>query len=95
MPKRFRAAFPVALAMLGVAAIVTPALAADEDCPDHPRSEWMGQNAITTKAKEQGYDVRGVKADDGCWQVKGYDKDGKRVQLYYDPVSGEILKVQN
>ena len=95
MARRFRAALPVALAMLGVAAIVTPALAADETCPDHPQSEWMSKDAITAKAKEQGYDVRGVRADDGCYQVKGYDKDGKRVQVYYDPATGEVLKVQH
>ena len=71
------------------------ALAADEECPQHPQSEWMSQEAITAKAKELGYDVRGVKEDDGCYQVKGYDKDGKRVQAYFDTVSGELLMVQH
>jgi hypothetical protein len=95
MPRKFRSVLPVALVLLGAVAVVTPTLAADEECPQHPQSEWMSQEAITAKAKELGYDVRGVKADDGCYQVKGYDKDGKRVQAYFDPVSGEVLMVQH
>ena len=95
MPRKLPAVLTVALALLGAAAAATPTLAADEDCPNHPQSEWMSQDAMTAKAKKLGYDVRGVKADDGCYQVKGYDKDGNRVQAYFDPVSGELLRLQH
>ncbi len=94
MPRKLPAVLTVALALLSAAAAATPTLAADEDCPYHPQSQWMSQDAMTAKAKTLGYDVRGVKADDGCYQVKGYDKDGNRVQAYFDPVSGELLKLQ-
>lgn len=94
MPRKFHAVLPAAVVLLGVATFAMPSLAGDEDCPEHPRAEWMSQEAITAKAKELGYDVRGVKPDDGCYQVKGYDKYGKRVQAYFDPVSGELLIVE-
>ena len=48
----------------------------------------MTKEAMTAKATAMGYEVKGVKIEDGCWEVKG-KKDGKRVEVYFDTVSGE------
>jgi hypothetical protein len=40
-----------------------------------------------------GYEVRKVDEEDGCWEVKG-TKEGKRVEAYFDPVTGEVVKVK-
>jgi len=94
MPKKYLAVIPAALALLG-ATLATPAFADDDACPPRAESEWMTLEAITAKAKELGYDVRKVEKDDGCWEVKGYDKDGKRVEAYFDPATGEIVKIKS
>lgn len=81
-----------ALPGLAVLAMTLPASAADL-CKDHPKAEWMKPAAIEAKAKEMGYDVRKVGEEDGCWEVKG-TKDGKRVEVYFDPKTGEIVKTK-
>lgn len=54
----------------------------------------MSDAAITEKAKQQGYDVRSIKAEDGCLEAYAMDKDGKRVEIYFHPGSGDVLKVK-
>jgi hypothetical protein len=74
--------------------ILAPASAfAAVDCPDLPRDQWMSDAAITEKAKELGYDVRSIKAENGCLEAYAMDKDGKRVEVYFHPGTGEVLKV--
>ncbi|MEH6775933.1 MAG: PepSY domain-containing protein [Cereibacter changlensis] len=72
--------------------VAAPALAADI-CVDHPKDQWMTKEQITTLAQSQGYEVKGVKEEDGCWEVKGA-KEGARVEAYFDPVSGELIRTK-
>jgi hypothetical protein len=76
--------------------IIAPAAAiASQDCPAVPRDQWMSDAAITEKAKEFGYEVRSIKADDGCLEAYAVDKTGKRVEIYFHPDTGEVLKVSD
>ncbi|WP_422370666.1 PepSY domain-containing protein [Hoeflea sp.] len=75
-------------------AVLSPAAAfASDECPNVPRDQWMSDAAITEKAKGMGYDVRSIKVDDGCLEAYATDKDGKRVEVYFHPGTGEVLKV--
>ncbi len=65
---------------------------AKERCAYHPRDKWMPIDRAVSKAESLGYEVRNVEADDGCWEVEGYDRNGGKVKLYLDPVSGEVIK---
>lgn len=70
------------------------ALASDDSCPSVPKDQWMSEAAITEKATALGYDVRSVKEEDGCLEVYAMDKDGKRVEIYFHPGTGEVLKTE-
>jgi len=75
--------------------LLAPAAAyASQDCPDVPRDQWMSDAAITEKAKTLGYDVRSIKAEDGCREAYALDKDGKRVEVYFHPGTGDVLRVK-
>ncbi|WP_417415142.1 PepSY domain-containing protein [Hoeflea sp.] len=75
--------------------VLAPAAAlASQDCPSVPRDQWMSDAAITEKAKTLGYDVRSIKVDDGCLEAYALDKDGKRVEVYFHPGTGDVLKVK-
>ena len=63
-----------------------------DKCPYHPRDKWIPIDQAISKAEALGYDVRDVEADDGCWEVEGYDRNGAKVKVYLDPVSGEVVK---
>lgn len=81
------------LVLAAVAVCFTAPAFAAEICVDHPKDQWMTEEAITKAVTEQGYEVKNVKAEDGCWEVKG-TKDGQRVEAYFDPVSGELVKTK-
>lgn len=85
-----------ALAVLaGVVMTATPALSEDNICVEHPRADWMTEDKLAEMATTLGYDVRKVEEEDGCWEVKGFDEQGNRVEVYFDPVSAEVIKIKN
>jgi hypothetical protein len=89
----------VRTALLGLATVATLGIlaggtaSAADICKEHPKAQWMKPDAIRSKAEGMGYEVRKVGEEDGCWEVKG-TKDGKRVEAYFDPVTGDVVKVK-
>ncbi|MBX3622764.1 MAG: PepSY domain-containing protein [Rhizobacter sp.] len=82
----------VALAAFG------PTLAlAKADCKAYPKSEWMKEADAKAKIEAQGYTIRKFKVDGNCYEIYGKNKEGKKVEIYYDaktlePVKSEIEK---
>ncbi|MEK0085093.1 PepSY domain-containing protein [Benzoatithermus flavus] len=70
-----------------------PAFAA-ELCKEHPKDQWLKPEQIKTKAEELGYQVRSVGEDEGCLEVKGVNKEGKKVEVYFDPTTAEVVKTK-
>lgn len=64
-------------------------------CGSHPRDQWLSVIAITEKATAQGYTVLGVEDDDGCYDVSSRDASGKKIDIKFNPVTGEIVKIEN
>jgi hypothetical protein len=79
----------IIIATVALAAFALPASAASI-CKDHPADQWMNQDAITKKVMDMGYVIKKLGTEGGCYEVKG-SKDGKRVESYFDPVSGELV----
>ncbi|CCG41151.1 PepSY domain-containing protein [Magnetospirillum molischianum] len=80
------------LAALASLSFAAPAFAADlckpADGPAKPESE------IRAMLEGQGYQIRKIATEDGCIEMKGTDKAGKRAEVYVHPVTGEIVKVK-
>ncbi len=79
--------------------IASPAFASNDDDDDAKcgpvSGEWMSQDAAKAKVAEQGYETHRIKRDDGCYEIYATDKNGARVELYLNPVSGKIIKTKN
>ncbi len=79
-------------AIAATAGAALPALASeDAACGDAPRSQWLSEDAAKAKAAEQKYDVRRLKVEDGCYEAYAIGPDGARVEVYLDPVTGEVI----
>lgn len=77
-------------AILGAA---SPILASESDrCGNTPREQWLTEAIINTKVTALGYEVRKIKAEKGCYEVEGIDKNGAKVELYVHPATGEVVK---
>lgn len=57
-------------------------------CEATEQSAWLSKAEITEKLENDGWSVRFVKKDGGCWEVYGTNPDGKRVEGYFHPVTG-------
>ena len=54
--------------------------------------QWLSGETIKTKLAQLGYTVREIESEDGRYEVKATDKQDARIELYVNPVTGEILK---
>ena len=68
----------------------TPALAT-QTCPETPKDKWLRAEEIQQRMEKKGYEVRRVKKEGTCFEVKAA-KDGKRVELYVNPADAAIVR---
>jgi len=76
-----------ALTALAVA-VASPALAADK-CSNAPKSQWQPKSALESQLHADGYKVRQIKIESGCYEVYATDRDGKRANMAFN---AETLK---
>lgn len=74
-------------ALMGLAAL-SPAFAEEAKC-NQPESSWKPVDELKTKLTTEGWTISNVKTDEGCYEVYGKDKDGNKVEVYFDPVTFE------
>lgn len=71
----------------------TPALAiASPSCTKEPKSKWMPEKAMKEKIDALGYKVKTFEITGSCYEIYGKDKGGDRAEVYFNPVSGEIVQ---
>lgn len=76
-------AFPLAV----VLALATSGMAlADDDCRS-PMADWQTREAATRYITGLGISPDRLRIDDGCYEVRGRDSDGNRVELKLDPAT--------
>lgn len=65
-----------------------------KDCTTEPKENWKTQKEAEDAAKAAGYEVRKSKVEGSCYEVYATDKAGKKFELFYNPVSLELVKTQ-
>ena len=77
---------------LTAAALVAPAAIAGPKCTDAPRSQWMSEQAMQERITATGYVIDKFKVSGSCYEIYGKDAEGRRVEIYYDPTDGRVVK---
>jgi hypothetical protein len=77
----------VAIGTLAVIA-ASPALAAN-GCATVPKSQWQPTSKLETLLKGEGYTVRQIKTENGCYEVYATNGGGQRVN---EAFNAETLK---
>jgi hypothetical protein len=62
-------------------------------CKSGDRSTWKSQQELTRKITAEGWKVRRIKVDGGCYEVYGTSPKGQRVEAYFHPVTLELLLI--
>jgi hypothetical protein len=54
-------------------------------CDSGDQSRWKTQDQLKAQLKKEGYEVRRVKIDGGCYEAYVIDASGDMTERYYDP----------
>jgi len=57
---------------------------ASEKC-NVPAAEWQPREALQAKLVAEGWQVRSIKDEDGCYEAYAIDANGNKVEAYFDP----------
>ena len=61
----------------------------DVKCETIPQSEWKPQPELQQKLTKEGWKVRQIKSYHGCYEVYGFDANGKRAEAFFNPKTFE------
>ena len=66
---------------------------ADDDC-DAPVERWQSRDAVRQMADRQGWQIQRLKIDDGCYEIRGTDAQGRSFKAKIDPETLKVLKMK-
>ena len=75
---------------LGLAALPTWA---GDDC-DAPVNRWQTREAVRQMADAQGWQIQRLKIDDGCYEIRGTDAQGRSFKAKIDPETLKVLRMK-
>ena len=82
------------MAVLCLAAAAPMPAWAGANCKANPKTDWMSEADAKAKLVAQGYKIAKFKIDGNCYEIYGTNKDGKKVEIYFDTKSLDIVKAE-
>lgn len=76
-----------------LATLPAGAALADDDC-FVPMADWQPREAVSQFAIEQGWEVRRIKIDDGCYEIDGRDAQGRAIEVKLHPGTLQIVEFE-
>ena len=76
-----------------LATLPASAAIADDDC-FVPMADWQPREAVAQFAIAQGWDVRRIRIDDGCYEIDGRDTEGRAIEVKLHPGTLQIVEFE-
>ncbi|MBK5300678.1 MULTISPECIES: PepSY domain-containing protein [Gammaproteobacteria] len=71
----------------------SPLAFASTQCTTADKAQWQDQAKFQEDLKAKGYNIKKFKVTSGnCYEIYGWDKDKRKVEIYFDPVTGKVVK---
>jgi hypothetical protein len=80
------------LAVIMAFTVIGAVAHAKKTCTDQPREKWMNEEDFKKRMQGEGYKIRKFKQPGSCYEIYGTNKDGKNVEIYFNPVDGSVVK---
>lgn len=62
-------------------------------CTTAARTEWFPEDEMRLLAQHRGYRIKTFKvANNSCYEVYGFDRDGRIVEAYFNPVTTRLVR---
>jgi hypothetical protein len=74
-------------------ALASAPASASDDC-DAPTQRWQPRDAVLQYAASQGWQVQRLKIDDGCYEIRGRDAQGRSFKAKLDPETLRTVKIK-
>ena len=84
---------PLTIVIVAAGLAATAPARADSDCYV-PMADWQPRAAVQAMAAAKGWTVRRIKIDDGCYEVRGFDSKGHRIEVKVDPATLKVLEIE-
>ncbi|MFT3856722.1 MAG: PepSY domain-containing protein [Aquabacterium sp.] len=75
---------------LGVAHLPTWA---GDDC-EAPLNRWQSREAVQQMAAQKGWQIQRLKIDDGCYEIRATDAQGRPFKAKLDPETLKVLAMK-
>ena len=77
---------------LAFAVLSSPAFAGPK-CTTEPKDKWLSEAEMKSKIASMGYKFKVFKVTTGnCYEIYGQDSAGKRIEVYFHPISGNVVE---
>ena len=76
-----------------LATLAAGAALADDDC-FVPMADWQPREAVAEFAIAQGWEVRRIRIDDGCYEIGGRDATGRAIEVKLHPGTLQIVEFE-
>ena len=79
-------AFTLTLAISGTAL-------AGPKCTEGRTADWINADEMQQRIVDMGYKIKKFKESRGhCYEIYGWNQAGQKVEVYFHPVTGNIMK---
>ncbi|MGE5086204.1 MAG: PepSY domain-containing protein [Bacillota bacterium] len=83
------------LVSLSVIVVIFSGLSAfaEPSCTKEPKDKWQKESDFQKKLTDEGYKIKKFKVTKGnCYEIYGWNKEGKKVEIYFDPTNSNKVK---
>lgn len=77
---------------VALSTLVSVSAFAGANCQAHPEKERIPEAKFQQQLQQQGYKIKKFKADGNCYEIYGRDKQGRKVEIYFDTKTGQPVK---
>ena len=80
------------ISFIATAVVLAAGSAFASDYCNASKSGWQPKEALQQKLEDDGWQVRKIETDDGCYEAYAINAEGQRVEAYFDPGTLELIK---
>jgi len=57
-------------------------------------ADWQPREALQAKLEGEGWKVRSIKTEDGCYEAYAINGEGKKVEAYFNPQTFQSIDMK-